>query len=65
MKFFLVIYIYAGAFAPGDNVALTTVPAPFPTRESCDAAGKVSHSLVSGSRKEVRFSCLPVPDSKP
>ena len=41
MTWVLVIYIYAGMWAKGDNVTLTTVSG-FTSLASCEAAGKQS-----------------------
>lgn len=59
MEFTLVLYIYAGMFAKGDSVALTTVTG-FPTEQACNDAGNASKSLVAGSSKEFRFKCYSV-----
>ena len=55
--FTLVLYIYAGIFSKGDNVALTNVPG-FKTEASCQAAGHAATPLVHDSKKEIRFVCL-------
>lgn len=54
--FFLVIYIYAGAFAKGDSVAIHSIPQP--SLQACQEAGKQASSLVKASSKEFRFVCL-------
>lgn len=56
MSWVLVLYIYAGAMARGDSVALTNVP--HATQQACQASGKQAELLVSGSMKSVRFICL-------
>lgn len=56
MEWVLVLYIYAGAFASGDSVALTTIP--MQSQEACQSAGKASGSLVTGSAKVLRFVCV-------
>ena len=55
----LILYIYAGAFAKGDSVALTNVTG-FKTEEVCQAAGRASKSLVRDSYKDTRFVCVKV-----
>lgn len=57
LEFILILYIYAGAMASGDSVALQAVPG-FSDRTSCVAAGEASRSLVGGSAKVLRFVCL-------
>jgi hypothetical protein len=56
MKFILVIYIFAGAWAKGDSVAVQAVP--MPTQQVCEAAGRQAETLVKGSAKEYRYACL-------
>jgi hypothetical protein len=56
MSWILVIYIYAGAFAKGDSVAISTIP--MPNQKACMAAGQQAAGLVKGSAKEFRFVCL-------
>ena len=57
MNWILVIYIYAGALANGDSVAITHIP-KFATEQECVQAGKQANGLVSGSTKVYRFVCL-------
>lgn len=57
MHFVLILYIYAGGWAKGDSVALTTVPG-FPSQTDCQTAGKSASALVAGSTKGVRFICV-------
>lgn len=54
--FFLVLYIYAGAFAKGDSVAMVSIPQP--SQQACMAAGSAASDLVRGSAKELRFICV-------
>lgn len=56
MEWVLVIYIYAGMWAKGDSVAITTVP--MTSESACQTAGEKLAPLVDGSSKEVRFVCL-------
>ena len=56
MDWVLVIYIYAGTWAKGDSVALTTVP--MATMQLCEDARKNLDHLVSGSTKEIRYACV-------
>ena len=56
MEWVLVIYIYAGYWAKGDSVALTTVP--MISEAACHVAGEKLSPLVEGSAKEVRFVCV-------
>lgn len=56
MSWILVLYIYAGAWAKGDSVAITTIPQP--SQQSCEAAGNAARSLVKDSTKELRYLCV-------
>jgi hypothetical protein len=56
MTWILVLYIYAGAFAKGDSVTLTSVQ--FDSEISCKAAGEKASALVEGSFKSVRYMCV-------
>jgi hypothetical protein len=58
MEYVLVLYIYAGALAKGDSVALTTVP--MQDKVTCETAAKQAESLVHMSTKVLRTSCLKV-----
>lgn len=60
MTWILVLYIYAGAMAQGDSVAITNVPG-FVTQAKCEEAGNLAKPLVNGSSKVLRFVCLPMP----
>jgi hypothetical protein len=57
MTWVLVLYIYAGTFAKGDSVTLTTIEG-FSSKATCIEAGKQSEALVSNSAKEVRYVCV-------
>jgi len=58
MEYVLILYIYAGALAQGDSVALTTVP--MHDKITCETAAKQAESLVARSTKVLRTSCLKV-----
>jgi hypothetical protein len=58
MSYILIMYIYAGPFAKGDSVALTTA-GEFTTEEACTAAGDRGNQLVKDSYKSYRYVCLP------
>lgn len=53
----LVLFIYAGALAKGDSVAITNVP-HFQSRGACEAAGAAMKPLVTSTFKELRFACV-------
>ena len=53
----LLIYIYAGALAKGDSVAMQTITG-WKTEQSCKQAGEQAKQLVRGSAKELRYSCF-------
>jgi hypothetical protein len=57
MTWILVIYIYAGALANGDSVAIASIPS-FSTKQECIQAGEDAKELVKGSTKVYRFVCL-------
>ena len=58
MEYVLVLYIYAGALAKGDSVALTTVP--MQDIATCQKAATQAESLVRASTKVLRTACLKV-----
>jgi len=58
MEYMLIIYIYAGALAQGDSVALTSVP--MQDLATCQTASKQAESLVARSTKVLRTACLKV-----
>lgn len=53
---YLVIYIYAGMMAQGDSVALASIPQP--SKEVCEANGKIASKLTSGTAKSTVYVCL-------
>lgn len=55
----LVLFIYAGAFAKGDSVALHSIPG-YSTEQACMAQGHSGKSLVSGIAKDYSFKCFKV-----
>ncbi|WP_337056732.1 hypothetical protein [Pseudomonas sp. USHLN015] len=57
MTFTLILFLYAGIWADGDSMAVTSVP-NFKTLEACEAAGKQSGALVKGTKKENAFICV-------
>lgn len=56
MTWILILYIYAGAFAKGDSVTVTSVQ--FDSEAACKAAGVQAGALVEGSFKYVRYMCV-------
>jgi len=56
MEWMLVLYIYAGVWANGASVAITTVPMASLT--ACEKAGQSADSLVNGTRNHVRYICV-------
>jgi hypothetical protein len=56
MDWVMILYIYAGAMASGDSVALTHVP--MSTEQACKAAGEASNGLVRSTTKNVRYVCV-------
>lgn len=58
MEWVLVIYVYAGMWAKGDSVALTTVP--MATQELCIKARDQLSDIADGSSKIVVTDCLKV-----
>ena len=57
MTWVLVLYIYAGTFAKGDSVTLTTIEG-FSSQATCAAAAHQAEDLVKASAKEIRFACV-------
>lgn len=57
MSYILVMYIYAGAFAKGDSVTMTTA-GEFTTIQACKTAGDMGNELVRDSYKSYRYVCL-------
>ena len=53
----LIIYIFAGELARGNNVALLQVPG-FTTIQACQTAGNQVKPFISRSSKEIRFICV-------
>lgn len=56
MEWVLILYIYAGAMASGDSVALTHIP--MATEQACRTAGDASNGLVRATTKNVRYVCV-------
>lgn len=56
MEWVLVLYIYAGTFAQGDSVALTTIL--MESEKACRIAGDAAKGLVTGSTKNTRYVCV-------
>lgn len=56
--FVLVLFIYAGVFSKGDNVAVTSVNG-FASQSECQMAGNMAEQeLVVGTSKSLRFICV-------
>ena len=55
----LIIYIYAGVWAKGDSVTLTTVTG-FTTQDTCEVAAKNVMDLTENSTKITRTKCVEV-----
>jgi ABC-type proline/glycine betaine transport system permease subunit len=53
------MFIYAGAFAKGDSVALQTVPG-YTTEAACISQGTLGKMFVAGTSKEYVFKCIKV-----
>lgn len=58
MEYVLIIYIYAGALAQGDSVALTNIP--MADKVTCQKAAGEAESLVARFTKVLRTACLKV-----
>ena len=56
-EWILVVFVYAGAFAKGDSVALTTIPG-FPTQVECQTAGRFIQPMDEGTSKNIKFVCV-------
>ena len=57
MEWVMLIYLYAGVFAKGDSVAVTTIPG-YRTQIECEEAARDLPKLVKGTAKEVVFVCI-------
>lgn len=55
-SFILVIFVYAGAFAKSDSVALLQIPQP--TLQACQEAGKQIQKMDEGTTKNIKFTCI-------
>lgn len=58
MEWVLILYIYAGVWAKGDSVAITTIP--MASQEVCERAAINTESLVKQTAKELRHVCVRV-----
>ena len=56
MEWVLILYIYAGALAQGDSVALTHIP--MSSEQACRTAGEAAGGLVKTTTKNVRYVCV-------
>jgi hypothetical protein len=55
--FVLIIYIFAGVFAKGDSVTVTSVP-NFSSESQCIIAAKKVTEFTNGTTKDVRVICV-------
>jgi hypothetical protein len=55
--FILVLFFHVGPWGKSDSNTSTTVPG-FITEQECVTAGEKASSLVTGTRKEVRYICV-------
>lgn len=53
------MFIYAGAWAKGDSVALHSIPG-YSSEQVCQMEGKRGAKLVNGTTKEYKFECFKV-----
>ncbi len=53
----LILFIYAGPMAKGDNVALISVP-KFINEQACKTAGEQAKQLTNGTLKSTSFICV-------
>lgn len=53
----LILFIYAGPLAKGDNVALVSVP-QFVNEQTCRTAGEQAKKLTEGTFKSTSFICV-------
>lgn len=58
MTYILVIFIWAGLFAKGNDATMFSVPG-FATEQECNAAGSKLRPLVASTQQDLRFVCLP------
>lgn len=57
MTWVLILFIYAGVWAKGDSVALTTVPG-FKTEQECRVAGEATKKFVEETTKAQKYVCV-------
>lgn len=53
----LIVFVHAGMLSTGDNMAITSV-ANFTNEVACQTAGSKSESLVSKTKKDIRWVCV-------
>jgi hypothetical protein len=53
----LVLFIHVGSMGEGNSVAVTNIPG-FVSFEECKQAGKDAKGLVSGTVKDLGYTCL-------
>ena len=51
----LILFIYAGPFAEGDNVAM--IATPMSSEAACRAAGDAAVGMSSGTMKSAKYIC--------
>jgi hypothetical protein len=54
----LILCVYAGPWANGDSVSVTSVPG-FGFEQECQRAGEAAKALTKGTKKETRYVCVP------
>lgn len=57
MSYILVIFIWAGAWAKGNDATMFSIPG-FASAEECERAASSLPSLVNGTQQDVRHLCL-------
>lgn len=58
MTWILIIFIHASFLSESDSMTMTSVPG-FSTQAECQAAGKLTEKLTSGTKKATVFVCVP------
>jgi hypothetical protein len=53
----LIVFVHAGLLSEADSMAITSV-ANLTSEVACQTAGKKSESLVSRTKKDIRWVCV-------
>lgn len=57
MEWILILFVHGGVLSNKDSMGITNVPG-FAVQAECEAAGRVSEKLTTGTTKSMRFVCV-------